>query len=604
MMKFFKRSKWFCQTQFLLSVSLAVIVFAGFNGVCSAKGHDKISTSVSTLNGEIEGYIDANDTLAWKAIPYAIPPARFEPPKDPANWEGIREAKTDCEKCTQLNSARNGIDGSEDCLYLNIWRPNTNEKNLPVFFWIHGGGNNAGTMQDFNGAQIAARSNVVFVAIQYRLGPLGWLTHPGMRNGDDPLKDSGNYGLLDIIKALEWVQKNIGAFGGKAQNVTIAGESAGGRNVLSLLASPLASGLFHKAISQSGSTHTLTMAQADAKTAATLTAIGFGDAPDDEVLQILKTTDAYALFSTHITTGVDFSHPQGDGTVLLEGGPIPAIQSGNYNKVPIILGSNKDEMKYFMPHYGPALQWAFYMNPEYGVSVPVPSGAYYRTSYSWLNLLDVLTGTLALDDVLTTQADKILYEACAQTGSLKWRFAGVDNVARALKEHQSKVYAYQLQWDGADDITRNSYSFIYGAAHATDLSFFFGADADVFGGAAFGPGYDTPGRQQLSAAMMDYVAKFVRSGNPNKGCGPFKWRHTSHKKGKASHGDLPVWKKWSNEEGKPKTIVFDANMADKDIYMISEEVTAQSLESNLWNQYFTLPPEVANALFFFDWDLL
>lgn len=579
---------------FLLLLSLMVI---GLSANSFAAGKYKPSTTVSTAYGDVAGSVDTNGTLAWKSIPYANPPERFEPPVDPEPWEGTLDATDDCEKCAQKDFAINRVIGSEDCLYLNIWRPNTNQKNLPVFFWIHGGGNNTGSMQDFNGSLIAEKSNVVFVAIQYRLGPLGWLTHPGMRDGLDPLKDSGDFGLLDIIKALEWVQENIGAFGGKADNVTIAGESAGGRNVLSLLASPLANGLFHKAISQSGSTHTYTMAEGDAKTDGTISKLlandGLTEVPEGNVEAYLEIQPLEILFDARISSGVDFSHPQGDGVVVSEGGPVAAIQSGNYNQVPIILGSNLDEMKYFMPHYGLTMQWAFYTNPEYGVSVPIPSGV-FQTSYSWLNLNDVLGGTLSLDDVLTTEADKALYEACAETASLKWRFAGVDNVARALREHQSKVYAYQLQWDGADYITNNSYSFIYGAAHATDISFFFGADSDLFGGAAFGPGYDTPGRQQLGNAMMKYVAQFVRSGNPN-------------------YDELPVWKKWSNKEGKAKTIVFDATYLEQAIYMINEEVTLEMVSSEsgyagnpnsvFWGNYFELPPETANALFFFDWNL-
>ena len=149
-------------------------------------------------------------------------------------------------------------------LYLNIWRPQSQEANLPVYFWIHGGGNTVGTASsdEFNGANMAFRSNMVIVTINYRLGPLGWFTHPALRTGDAQ-DDSGNYGNLDFIKALEWVKDNISAFGGDPNNITIAGESSGAGNVLSLVISPLSTGLFHKGIMQSGSLSCASVSQGE-----------------------------------------------------------------------------------------------------------------------------------------------------------------------------------------------------------------------------------------------------------------------------------------------------------------------------------------------------
>jgi len=159
--------------------------------------------------------------------------------------------------CPQIGSTGEVV-GSEDCLYLNVWRPDTTEENLPVFVWIHGGGNSIGTgsQPGYNGANFADRNNAVYVSINYRLGPMGWFTHPALREDeiecavDDmaclkeamaiAINNSGNFGTLDIIKSLEWIKKNIKAFGGDKHNVTIAGESAGAHNVLSLLLSPLA----------------------------------------------------------------------------------------------------------------------------------------------------------------------------------------------------------------------------------------------------------------------------------------------------------------------------------------------------------------------------
>ena len=204
----------------------------------------------------IEGFEDVSNTWSWQGIPYARPPVgklRWKAPKTPKAWKGILETKSFSEKCSQFDLNGN-FNGSEDCLYLNVWRPATQEKDLPVYVWIYGGGNSVGSYSDSNiyGDRLAANANMVVVTISYRLGPMGWFIHECLED-DDPANSSGNYGTLDIIDSLKWVKKNIKEFGGNPGNVTIAGESAGGTNVLSLLISPIAKGLFHKAISQSGS---------------------------------------------------------------------------------------------------------------------------------------------------------------------------------------------------------------------------------------------------------------------------------------------------------------------------------------------------------------
>jgi para-nitrobenzyl esterase len=151
-------------------------------------------------------------------------------------------------ECTQY-SEFGEIIGDEDCLYLNVWRPQTEETDLPVYFWIHGGGNSIGTASSlmYDGSNVTSKGNLVVVTINYRLGPLGWFTHPELRNGT-PLDNSGNYGTMDMVKALDWVKNNISSFGGDPDKVTIAGESAGGSDVNSLVMSPHAAGLFHRGI--------------------------------------------------------------------------------------------------------------------------------------------------------------------------------------------------------------------------------------------------------------------------------------------------------------------------------------------------------------------
>jgi len=261
------------------------------------------STFVDTSYGTVKGFADDANTWAWKGIPFARPPVgdlRWMAPEDPESWEGVRQADEFCDWCPQYFVEDAGpppsipiITGSEDCLYVNIWRPQSEEKNLPVYFWIHGGGNSIGTaaMTIYDGSKMASNSNLIVVTTNYRLGPLGWFTHPALRNGDE-MNDSGNYGTLDIIMALKWVRENIEAFGGDPDNVTIAGESAGAQNVHSLLLSPLATGLFHKAIAQSGGPWT--------------DSVEDGDASADEVIDELMAIDGISRDGMNDNQIVDY----------------------------------------------------------------------------------------------------------------------------------------------------------------------------------------------------------------------------------------------------------------------------------------------------------
>ena len=230
------------------------------------------------ISGEIIGIQGNNDVHAWLGIPYAKPPLgelRWKAPRLVEPWQERREVLAIANRCTQLPIIPGdpGPIGAEDCLYLNVWSPINAEGNvpvgdgaLPVMFWIHGGANTIGQggTSIYDGSLLAIEHDVIVVTINYRLGPLGWFTHPSLREVDTTPEDrSGNYGTLDIIAALNWVQANIAVFGGNPGNVTIFGESAGGWNVLTMMASPLAEGLFHRAISQSGGLTIASIASAE-----------------------------------------------------------------------------------------------------------------------------------------------------------------------------------------------------------------------------------------------------------------------------------------------------------------------------------------------------
>ena len=219
-------------------------------------------TSIQTSSGIVEGIIN-KQVITWHDIPYAQPPIgdlRWHAPRDIFQPD-FKILDQENNFCIQRPSNLGGAEGDgefvgrEDCLYLDIRTPkNKSDKKLPVMFWIHGGGNTSGLKDIYDFSGLVHKQNVIVVSINYRLGPFGWFSHPAIQNQNKGIDKTSNYGTLDIIKALEWVNLNIEKFGGDKNNITIFGESAGGHNVFSLLVAPQAKGLFHKAISQSGYT--------------------------------------------------------------------------------------------------------------------------------------------------------------------------------------------------------------------------------------------------------------------------------------------------------------------------------------------------------------
>lgn len=502
------------------------------------------SPFVATRFGLVQGLEDADDTWVWKAIPFARAPTgalRWRAPQDPIPWARVRRETSFNAGCTQFSEVFSWqINGSEDCLYLNVWRPRDEETGLPVYVWIHGGGNSTGSsthIAAYYGNRLAARSRVVFVSVNYRLGPFGWFALPALREGASAEDASGNFGTLDIIQSLKWIRENIEAFGGDPHQVTITGESAGGFDVLSLLISPPARGLFQRAMSESGAALTRGMEEADAKAQDILerlllvddkartregaAALAAGMSPE-QIRSFLRRKSDRQILSLYRVSGFGMVE---NPAILRDGAVIPlqgyeVLKTGEYaNKVPVILGSNADELTIFL---------------RFGSHVP------------W-------------------QSD--LYRAASRYGSARWRVSGVDEVARRLVAHadQPPVYAYQFRWGTLDPAGKsplpNMWGSELGAFHSLDIPFFLGNDTvmGVFQVLLF-TWQNEPGRKALSGAMMRYLARFARTGDPNM-----------------PGGDLPAWEPWSAAPRGPKYIVFDVRGDAPAIAMSNEELTDQEV---------------------------
>ncbi len=534
-----------------LAAALSAVLIAACAGtpepaaVLDAPGSWTGGPVALTRFGAVRGREAAADTWAWKGIPYAAPPVgelRWRSPRDPAAWAGVRDASRFGSHAVQFKPLGGGITGSEDCLYLNVWRPRDAETGLPVYVWIHGGGNSLGAadmVPDYYGHRVASASRVVFVSVNYRLGPFGWFALPALREGASAEDDSGNFGTLDLVHALRWIRDNIAAFGGDPRTVMISGESAGGMNVLSLVASPLARGLFHRALVQSGVSTTTPMARAEERAAALLADLLVHDRrardreeaarvgaemSDADVRAYLRGTGARRILARYKSGSFGMADNLSlirDGTVLPVDG-YRVFETGAYaNRVPLVIGSNADEVKLFQA---------------------------FGRSFDW-------------------RSDA--YQAAARFGSDRWKADSVDGVARRLsaRSDQPPVFAYHFRWgalrDDGSSVMPGSWGRRLGAFHTLEIPFFLGTDTvnGVMGWFLFSR-KNEPGRRALSAAMMTAIARFIRTGDPN---GP----------------GAPSWPAWSNDPGGPKSLVLDADRQRALVATTTVEYTRAGAEAAL-----------------------
>lgn len=326
------------------SLALALPLGAAFP--CHQAYALSASPTVATDRGVVEGEaLDGYDRFL--GIPFATPPVgplRFQPPQPAAPWQGIRDATQFSKRCIQAPRGQTRDEFSEDCLYLNVFVPHQRVQPLPVMVEIYGGGFTIGAANDYNGDAIAKSGDVIVVTLNYRLGPFGFLALPEL-SAEGAQAGSGNYGLLDQQAALQWVHKNIAAFGGDPGNVTIFGESAGGMSVCAHLTARGSRGLFQRAISQSGFCGVKGTQPHDALERGAKFAKGVGCEPGPAVIACLRSKSADALQAGTSAMGVFY--PVWDGLVLPPN-EIGALRAGNFAHVPVIMGGTRDEASIFL----------------------------------------------------------------------------------------------------------------------------------------------------------------------------------------------------------------------------------------------------------------
>lgn len=495
------------------SAALLLVALAGCAGPASAPvaSGANVSAPAGRLEGRIEGGV-----RVFRGIPYAQPPvgaARWQPPVALPRWSGVRQALDFGPQCVQPNIGaqtiyrRDPVPMAEDCLTLNVWAP-ADAKDAPVFFWIHGGALWGGASREalYDGARFAQRG-IVVVTINYRLGPLGFLAHPELSR-ESPHGVSGNYGLLDQVEALRWVQRNIGAFGGDAGNVTIAGESAGALSVMYLMASPEARGLFAKAVAQSPymisapelkqDRHGLPSAEsAGVKLAAAL------KAPD---LAALRAMDAGALAGGAAAAGF-FPFPAIDGRVLPRQ-LVEAFDRGEQAPVPVLAGFNSGEIRTLRilapPPPASAADYVKAIREKYRDRADA-----FLKLYPAGNLQESIFATTR-DALYGWTAERLVR-------------------AQSARGWPSYLYLFDHGYPAADDAGLHAF-------HAAELPYVFG----TFDGTppAWPKVPETPAERAYSDAMLDYWASFARDARPRARSAP-EWPAYGNDAGYMAFADAP-----------------------------------------------------------------
>ncbi|WP_369232728.1 carboxylesterase/lipase family protein [Streptomyces sp. R21] len=443
---------------------------------------------VRTGEGQLLGRVH-DQAEEFLGVPYAAPPvgpSRLRPPRPPSHWSGARDATRQAPACPQFSpfGLRDPQAVSEDCLYLDVYRPRgaRQGQSLPVLFWMHGGGYSQGTGTQFGARTMASLTGTVVVSINYRLGQLGYLDLPELTR--DNAYDSGSFGLMDQIAALKWTRDNIAAWGGDPNNITLSGQSAGSASVCSMLASPRAKGLFSHAVLQSGPCSLLRApdrAQAQRDSRAFAAAAGCS-APETRAacLRSASTDALIAAARTHPASGPAV------GDRLLPRQPFDAIADGDWNRVPVLIGSTRAESRLFVALSTPHLtadEYRAAVGAQYGDAAAQVLAHYPLSSYDSPYLA---MSALTTDSTFACHTQRTASSLARQVPTHEYEF-----------DDPRSPTLYGAQVPGLDMAN----------AHSAELAYLYDftmADRPL-----------TAAQILLADRMKRYWGAFSRTGNPN-----------------------------------------------------------------------------------------
>ena len=503
--------------------NVRVILFLGIAlifGACSTQPPKQIKDSVTIADGTVSGSFDESTGITtFKGIPFAAPPVgdlRWKAPQPVEPWEGVKE-------CTEFSASPMQATPmpfsmwtqefiapkeplSEDCLYLNVWTPAKDDtEKHPVFVYIYGGGfSSGGTAVPIYDGEEMAKKGLVFISANYRVGTLGFLAHPEL-TAESPNNASGNYGLLDQVEALKWVNKNIAAFGGDPNNVTIAGQSAGAASINYLVASPLTKGLIHRAIAESGGT------------VLSNSALGRGGdlkSAEEAGVKFAESLGASSIEELRAKSAEEILSGRGGGAPIVDGYFLPKsvgeiFANGEQNDIPVIIGWNKNE----------------------GFGAPTVTAEQFKENVKqqFGDMADEFLATFPLNTDEEAKAIQNDLGALQTFGIQSYKWMQLQNETAT-----SKVFMYRFERDvpyaeGMSD---------FGAFHTGEVPY-------AYNNLKMSPRPWTEADYKLADLMSDYWVNFATSGDPNAEGLP-EWEAASPDNLKAMHfnttsacGDLP-----------------------------------------------------------------
>ena len=493
---------------------LAVVALIGFG--CSEEtvepDYSPLGEVVAVSSGMIEGLIADDGLKTYLGVPYTAPPVgelRWAPPAPVVSWEGGRPAKESGPSCMQPEGlggemyGNYGVQMDEDCLTLNVWtRAETEQERLPVMVWIHGGALVTGSGAEYPGELLTSKG-VVLVTVNYRLGRFGFLAHPELteENGGGA---SGNQGLRDQIASLHWVQENIGRFGGDPGNVTIFGESAGSLSVSLLQASPLARGLFHKVIGESGGAFQPMSYRDKAKPYSPMYGEAIGEKLGEALSQSRQTITLEEMrgFSQEEVMAAIDSDPifsDYNHLAIVDGEVIPEevatiFEKGLQADVPVMIGSNSDEGSAFMPYFSPLFGVGVEGFDNYlaGSSLAEADPQKLGEEYPSEN-----------DDQAEESMSHLMADEVFTYPMRVW--------ARSMASVKNDAYLYWFTWEPPVENTKELGSF-----HGAEIGYVFG-NLELFGATP------TKADEEFSEMMATIWTQFAKTGSPN-GPGLPEWQ--------------------------------------------------------------------------------